>query len=486
MNERKTIKNLALNIIRVALNLLFPLITFPYVSKILGPVNLGKVNFTSSVVNYFVLIASMGIPSYGVIVCAKARENTEKLKKTICELLYINIVLVVLAYFLFFASLLCVAKFQADRTLFLVQSISILLTAAGVDWIYSALEDFAYITIRSIIFKIISAALILILVKTNDDYILYAAILVLSGVGSCVLNLVHARQYIRLYPIKKLKIKQHMMPILTFFAASIAATISSNLDTTMLGFFKGDYEVGIYSFAVKIKNLLIMVDSAILAVFVPQFSMYAQSGKLEQYKKSVRLLSQMMFTFACVMSFFAVGFYSDVITILGGEQYSTAKAPLIILTLCLIVLSMTWTLGVGVLQPLGREKDYAKGITVSTVTNIIFNVCLIPPFGSTGAALATIISESVLLMCYWYMLKDFVREALVDMKWLVTPFCCFVAVCIAQIIRHLLNFALYYSFGISLFVYCLLVAGLVWIMNRELRECIKENYKRVVSSKANR
>ncbi len=480
MSEKKTAKNLILNVARVGLNLLFPLVTFPYISKILGPESLGKVNFTSSVINYFVLIASMGIPSYGVIVCAKSKDDKDKLKKTICELLYINIALVVIAYILFVGSLLLIPKFQVDLKLFLIQSVSIVLTASGVDWLYSALEDFAYITIRSIGFKIISMAMMFLLVKTNEDYLMYAVILILSSAGSCVLNLIHARDYIRFYKLDALDMKRHVKPILTFFAASVAATISSNLDTTMLGFIKGDYEVGLYSFAVKIKNLLVMVDSAILAVFIPKFSVYVQKKAYDQFRKNARILAEVLYVFACLIACFAVEFSGDIILILGGSAYLNSEAALKILTSCLIVLSMTWVLGVGMLQPLGMEKEYAKGITISSIVNIAFNAILIPYLGATGAAIATFVSEGTQLILYRRYLKAFLGNMFAHVHWGRILSSCGVAAGVTLFFLQKVNASALVRLIISLLTYSLMASALILLTNAEPRGWLQAMIKKIM------
>lgn len=129
---------------------IFPLITFPYVSRILLPLGTGKVNFATSVVNYFAMFAQLGIPTYGIRACAKVRDNKEKLSRTVHELLFINLFMCVLVYITFFIALFNVSRLEQDKTLYLVIGISIILNALGVEWLYKALEKYSYITVRSI------------------------------------------------------------------------------------------------------------------------------------------------------------------------------------------------------------------------------------------------------------------------------------------------------------------------------------------------
>ena len=142
-----------MNVILTMSSFIFPLITFPYISRILLPVGTGKVSFATSVVNYFLLIAQLGIPTYGIRACAKVRDDKERLSKTVQEILLINFIMCIIAYVLFFCVLFLMPRFQEEKKLLLITSASILFTTLGVEWLFKALEMYSYITWRSIFFK---------------------------------------------------------------------------------------------------------------------------------------------------------------------------------------------------------------------------------------------------------------------------------------------------------------------------------------------
>ncbi len=413
MLQKKSLKlNVIINGIRVGLNMVFPLLIFSYVARVLGPDNLGKISFATSVTNYFVLLASLGIPSYGVLICAKERDDPERFKKTVCELIYVNLFCIAISYLLFIGTMIAVPKFWEARQLLLLESVSIILTAIGLDWLYNALEDFWYITVRSITFKIISLALVFLLVRRQEDYFIYAAILVLSTAGSNVVNLIHARKYIHLYPISELNVKRHLRPIFTLFAASIAGTISANTDTVMLGFMKDDFAVGLYNFSVKIKLLLSTIMTAGLTVFVPRFSYYIKARKEELYRTQIRQVFLLTLSVAAALCAFTVFFCDEIIFVLGDQAYYSAKPSVIVLTSCICVLACTWTLGVGILQPISREGEYAKGMYFGCAINIVLNAVLIPVMGVVGASIATFASESVIAISFYRSAKDFLQNCL--------------------------------------------------------------------------
>ena len=174
MAEIKSLKkNALLNMLRTVMGLLFPLITFPYASRVLQPAGLGKVNFANSIISYFSMIAALGISTYGVREAAKLRNDKMALTKFVKEILTINLISTLIAYLLLGFTLLFIPQIYEYRNLLIVCSTSILFVTVGMDWLYTALEEFSYITIRSVVFQFLSLILLFIFVRTKDDYLKY-------------------------------------------------------------------------------------------------------------------------------------------------------------------------------------------------------------------------------------------------------------------------------------------------------------------------
>ena len=172
MKEKSVKFNFIMNMVLTMSNFIFPLITFPYVSRILLPIGTGKVAFATSIVTYFSMFAQLGIPTYGIRVCAQVRDDKKKLSRTDQELLGISIWTTAAAYLLFFIGLWTVPRMRADKTLFLIVSTMILFNSIGMEWLYKGLEEYSYITIRSIMVKIISVGAMFLLVKSKEDYVI--------------------------------------------------------------------------------------------------------------------------------------------------------------------------------------------------------------------------------------------------------------------------------------------------------------------------
>ena len=251
MKEKSMTRNAVLNTIRTVMAMVFPLITFPYVSRILQVENMGKVNFTASIVSYFVLLAGLGIKTYGIREGARIRDNKEELEKFVSQLFSINILSTLMAYVALTVILLGVQSLQAYSLLIFVHSFSIIGNTIGIEWLYTINEDYLIITIRSIVVQFVSMILLFALVRSSKDYTIYAGITVFSTTASNLFNFFYARKKVKIRLTSVLNLKQHLSPILVFFAMSATTTIYVNSDTTMLGFLVGDYYVGIYNTATK-------------------------------------------------------------------------------------------------------------------------------------------------------------------------------------------------------------------------------------------
>ena len=235
MSKQKSLKlNFIMNAILTMSSFLFPLITFPYVSRVLLPAGTGRVSFANSVVTYFVMISQLGIPTYGIRACAVVRDNPVKLKKTVYELFIINVFMSILAYAVFFIAMASVPRLRADRNLFLITSTLIFFNTIGVEWLYKALEQYTYITVRSIIFKFVALIAMFVLVRDADDYVIYGGISIFAASASNVFNFLRLRKILGKRKVSGLNLRRHFKPVFTFFIISCATTIYTNLDNVML------------------------------------------------------------------------------------------------------------------------------------------------------------------------------------------------------------------------------------------------------------
>lgn len=395
MEKQKSIKlNMVMNTILTTSNFIFPLITYSYVARVLQPEGTGKVAFVQSVLAYFVYISALGITNYGTRECAKVRDDKDKLSKLAQELLTINMISTIVAYVALIITVLSVPKFHEYETLFVVMSINIVLQTLGMEWLYRALEKYTYITVRSLFFKVISVIFTFVLIKSPGDYVMYGAITIFTTSASNVLNFLNARKYISLRKKYKLELKQHIKPIMVFFFSVVVTTIYGHFDSLMLGFMKGDSEVGIYNAALKMKTIVLSVSTSVTSVLLPRMSIYITKKDKKQFNQLLVKSLQLSMVLLVPLTFFVILNAKDVILFVCGDQYLAATNTLIILMLCVFALSMTNILGNQILIPKGDEKRYSMSVFIGMFINLILNAILIPGLASAGAAIATLATES--------------------------------------------------------------------------------------------
>lgn len=400
--------NAFLNSFRSILNILFPLITFPYISRKLSVDGIGIYNFSNSIVSYFLLIAALGIGTYAVREGAKYRDNKEKITQFSSEVFTINIFSTLIAYILLFLCLIVIPKLHNYFWCILIFSLQIFFTTIGTEWIYQIYEDYTYITIRSIIFQIISIILLFIFVRNPQDYLNYAAITVFSAVGSNVLNFIHARKYCRIHIVFHFNWKKHIVPILILFAAGIANMIYVNSDITLLGLMKNNYVVGIYSVSSKVYSLIKTLISALLIVTIPRLALLFGSNRIKEYKNILFNLTNTLVVLALPVSIGLFMLAKEVVLIISGPNYLRAVDSLRILCFAYIFSILSWILSDCVLIPAKREKKVLNSMVFSAMLNIIFNIVLIPLWNENAAAISTVLAEMCMFIMNYHYSKDIV------------------------------------------------------------------------------
>lgn len=412
MSQQKSLKlNFVMNAILTMSSFIFPLITFPYVSRILLPTGTGKVSFATSLISYFSMFAQLGIPTYGVRACAKVRDDREKLTRTAQELLIINLVMDVVSYVALAIALVCVPRLREDRALYVVVSFTIILTSIGMEWLYKALEQYTYITIRSIIFKFIALVAMFLLIHQQEDYVIYGAISIFAASASNIFNFINAHKYIDMKPVGNYDFKRHFKPVAVFFAMSCATTIYTHLDTVMLGFMTSDEDVGYYNAAVKIKSVLVSVVTSLGTVLLPRSSYYVESGQIDEFKRITRKALNFVFLVATPLMLYFILYAKQGIYFLSGSAYAGSIVPMQIIMPTLLFIGLTNILGIQMLVPLGRERVVLYSEIAGAVVDLVLNALLIPRFASSGAAIGTLAAEFVVLVVQFVALRKDVTSA---------------------------------------------------------------------------
>jgi len=404
--------NFVMNAILTMSSFIFPLITFPYISRVLGPEGTGKIQFATSLISYFSMFAQLGIPMYGIRACAKVRDNREELTRTVHELLGINLIMTAISYGALAIALMTIPKLQEEKTLMIVISLTIILTTIGIEWLYKALEKYTYITVRSVIFKLIALVMMFLMVKSKEDYVIYGGISIFASSASSVLNLINAHKYIGFKPVGGYRLRRHLKLVLIFFAMACATTIYTNLDNVMLGFMTTDTDVGYYGAAVKIKTILVSIVTSLGAVLLPRASYYVENGEMDEFRRLTRKAMSFVTLLAVPLSLYFILFAREGILLLSGSAYEGSVVPMQVIMPTLLLIGMTNITGIQILVPTGREKAVLYSEIAGAIVDIILNALLIPSLRSTGAAIGTLVAEAAVLVVQFYILRDEIRDIL--------------------------------------------------------------------------
>lgn len=397
-------KNFIYNTLNTVTQLLFPLLTFPYASRIMLADGIGQVNFFTSIISYITLFTSIGIPLYAIRESARVRENPQALSRISMEIILLHASLTLLGYLAVFILCLFVPEIKADIPLFLLLSLSVLLNAIGCNWLFQAVEDFKYITIRGLIVKFVAVILLFLFVKTREDLLWYALYTVIGSVGGNVFNLFRMRRYVRLslFCWSELHPLRHLKPSLKIFVLNLIISIYINLDSIMLGFISGATSVGYYTGATKITSILVSVVSSLGAVMLPRLSNLVQKGDNEGFNRLSQKSVDFTMTFATPMFVGLMILAPSLIRLFCGPSYAPSILTLEIISPIILIIGLSGVMGIQVLYPQGRENLVILSTAIGAGVNFMLNCFLIPLYAQNGAAIATLFAESsVTLTMIW-------------------------------------------------------------------------------------
>lgn len=389
--------NLIFNLINSTTQLLFPLITFPYASRIMMADGIGQVNFFQSIVNYISLFTCLGIPMYAIREIATVRENPIKMNKVTFEILSLHGILTIFGYIVVGVICLTVPQVQVDVPLFLVLSIGIFFTAIGCDWFYQGIEDFKYVAIRGLIFKIVSIAFLFLFVKTRNDLLLYGVYTILGSVGGNIFNFFRLRKYLNRSLVKFISLRpfQHLKPALHVFAFNVIISIYLQLNVVLLGFFKDAEAVGYFTTATKLLAITMSLSSALGAVMMSRSSNLIAEGRMDEFKTLIQKSYDFVLALTIPLTIGLIFTSKSAILLLSGANFIPSILASKIVAPNILLVGISGVLGIQILYPMGKINKVIICSLFGAATNVLLNILFIPYFGHYGTAAAYLSAEIV-------------------------------------------------------------------------------------------
>ena len=413
-------KNAILNGIKTVCSILFPFISFSYCSRVLGADALGAYSFSQSIIAYLLLVAALGIPNYAIREGAFVRKRKEKLNEFVAQIFTINCIMTVITYGILIILLISWPKLVSYKKIVVIQSVQIVLTTLGADWINSIFEDYLYLAVRYIVIQIISIVALFLFVKSPADIYVYTFISMMSNAGGNILNWRYIKKNgVKLRLTTRINLNKHFIPIFILFFNCIASTIYLNSDITMLGMYNADSIVGVYTVSSKIYSMLKTLLTSVIMVTLPRFSLYVAEKKKVEYKQTLTLVQDYLIIFTLPI---AVGLFLEgdkILNIVAGSEYINGDMVVKILAIAIPFAIEACFFTYSILIPNRIEKNFLVSTVVAALLNIILNIILLPKYGIYAAAFTTLIAEfvvmcitayySVKVVCFDFNIKIFLQ-----------------------------------------------------------------------------
>lgn len=400
-------KNIFYSSILTTANYLFPLLTFPYVSRVLGVTNIGIVNFVDSIIHYFILISMMGIGIVGIREVAKNKGNEEKLNQAFSGLFWLNTITTIIAIIILIVVTVWLEQLRIHWHLMLIGILKLLMNYMLIEWLYKGLEEFKYITIRTLIIKSLYVVSVFMFVRHQEDYPIYYFLMVMMIVVNSVINIFYSRHFVSLR-CYQINIAKYLRPFLTLGLYNLLNSMYLSVNVSWLGFVSGGTEVGYYTTASKLHNILIAMFTAFTGVMLPRMSALLAEGKIEEFKEKLRKANSVLFTFSIPLVIFTVIYAPAIIYIIAGAGYEGAIAPMRIMMPLILVIGYEQILIVQALIPLGKDNAILKNSVAGAITGLLLNILLVSAYASIGASIVWLGSEIVVLCSAQYHIKKYI------------------------------------------------------------------------------
>lgn len=345
------------------------------------------------------MFAYLGIPTYGMRECSKYRNDKNKLSKIHNELFLINFISTIIFLCIYVALIFCITNFKSHISLFLISAIGIALNLFNNNWLFEGLEAFDYISIRNIVFKILSFIALLLFVKDENDALVYLIITILGTGGNVLLNLFRTRKFVH-FSFKNLNLTQHLKPLFFLMCVNIAIEIYSLVDVTMLGFLSDSSTVTFYSYGMKIYSILGQVMNTFSMVLVPRLTLLYKEKKVEQFN-SLLLKTLIVILIVSVPMIVGIQFVSPYfITFIYGPEYIRSSNVINLLSINLLIAPVGHLLGSRIFVVTNNEKKIIFPVVTGALINVVLNFIFINLFLERGAAIASIISNLIMTILY--------------------------------------------------------------------------------------
>lgn len=382
-------------------NYIFPLITYPYISRVLGVTNIGACNFVDSIINYFILLSMLGIGIVGIREIAKSKADKQRLQTTFSKLFTINTISTSVALLFLLVAMHTVPKLQEYYSLMWIGVLKLVFNYLLIEWFFKGLEDFRYITNRTVSIRCLYVVCVFLFVKDAQDINIYYLLTTATIVVNALVNVVYASRYVKFrFCISSLK--EYIKSVSTLGVYSVLTSMYTTFNVAYLGFVSTDVQVGYYTTSTKIHTIILMFFTAVTGVIMPRMASLLSESRYDEYERLIKksVLVLLIFAIPCVAAIEL--FAPQIIEIIAGKGYEGAVLPLRIIAPLILIIGLEQILITQSLMPMGKDKAILINSIFGAVVGVLANVIIVPHLASVGSAIVWLISEIVVMLSASY------------------------------------------------------------------------------------
>lgn len=402
--DKKAIKNYLYNTSYQLLIIILPLITTPYVSRVLGATGIGTYNYTNSITQYFILFGCIGLNLYGSREIAYYQNDNIKRDRVFFELLLLRFITVSISIIVYYFTLI---KFSKYSTIFLIQTIDIIASIVDISWFFQGIEDFKKTVIRNFLIRIICVVLIFSFVKSPKDiyiYVLcYSSTLLIGNISLWL----YLPKYVKKSNMKNINLKRHIKPALILFFPQIATSLYTLLDKTMIGYISNNTsEVAYYTQSQIIVKTILALLTSLGTVMMPRIANLFHLNEIEKIKEQLNVSFKFVSFLSFPMMFGLMAISSNLVPWFFGSGYDKVIINMIVISPIVVFIGFSNIIGVQYLLPLGKQFEYTVSVVTGMLVNCILNFLLISHLLSIGAGLATVVAEFSVTTVQFFCIRD--------------------------------------------------------------------------------
>ena len=401
-------KNIFYSSILTVSGYLFPLLTFPYITRVLGVKNIGVCNFVDSIVQYFIYFSMMGMMTVGIREIARAKGDRKLLSKTFSELLSLNLLATLIAVIILLICTMCIPQMSEHKSMFFIGSAKILANTLLIEWLFKGIEDFKYITLRSVIIRGLYVIAVFIFVRKAEDYQTYFLLTSLMVVVNAAVNIVYSRKFVS-FTLRGVNMTPYVKPFLILGSYLLLTSMYTTFNVAYLGFVGDTTEVGYYTTATKLYLIIMSFFTAFTGVMMPRMSSLIAEGKIQDFRRLIDKSINALLAFAFPLIIIGEICAPQIIRIIAGEGYEGAIFPMRIVMPLMAIIGYEEVIVLQVLSPMKKDTAILKNSFIGAIVGILLNILIVPRYLSVGTSIVWVMSECTVMLAAQYYVSKYIE-----------------------------------------------------------------------------